>query len=92
MTRRILSTLAAAFITVAVAGTASADNAQTIAKLEQEERGLEPLGTKVTALQQAEANKKRTEIQALIQKLRSGQSVDPNEVDRLLDQASPWRE
>lgn len=92
MTRRILSTLAAAFISVALAGPASADNAQTIAKLEEFERGLHQPGTKYGAVQIIEANERRSELQAAIAKLRSGQSVDPKEIDRLLNQASPWLE
>jgi len=92
MTRRILSTLAAVFITVAVAGPASADNPQTIANLEQAERGLEQPGTKIGSMKIIENNKKRSELQAAIAKLRAGQSVDPKEIDRLLGEARPWRE
>ena len=92
MTRRILSTLAAVFVAAAVAGPAWADDAEKIALLEQAKRSLEQPGIKVTALQQAEINKERAQIEALIQKLRSGQKVDPKELDRLIPPPSPWRD
>jgi len=70
----------------------SRQNEKTIAKLDQRAAQLTPTGTKFGAAQAAENARQKREIDDMIQKLRNGQSVDPKEVDRLLGEASPWRD
>jgi hypothetical protein len=70
----------------------STQNEKTVAKLEQRAAQLTPTGTKFGAAQASENAQQRREIDSMIERLRAGQSVDPKEIDRLLGEASPWRE
>jgi hypothetical protein len=70
----------------------STQNEKTIAKLEQKAAQLTPTGTKFGAAQASENARQKREIDSMIGRLRSGQSVDPKEVDRLLGETSPWRD
>jgi hypothetical protein len=70
----------------------STQNEKTIAKLEQRAAQLTPTGTKFGAAQASENAHQKREIDNMVDRLRAGQSVDPKEVDRLLGEASPWRD
>jgi|SRR5215469_2138054 len=84
--------LATASSVAFAASPTSTQNEKTIAKLEQRSAQLTPTGTKFGAPQASENAQQKREIDSMVQKLRAGQSVDPKEVDRLLGEASPWRD
>ena len=84
--------LATASSVAFAAGPTSTQNEKTIAKLEQRAAQLTPTGTKFGGAQASENARQKREIDSKVERLRSGQTVDPTEVDRLLGEASPWRD
>jgi hypothetical protein len=98
MNKTISVVLRAGLVLATVSGTAfaassnPAQNEKTIAKLEQTARQLTPTGAKFGAVQASENERRKREIDGVVERLRAGQSVDPKEIDRLLGEAAPWRE
>jgi hypothetical protein len=98
MNQTLRVALRSGLVLVTVSGTAfavsssAAQNEKTIAKLEQTARTLTPTGTKFGSVQADENARRKREIDGVIERLRAGQNVDPKEIDRLLGEASPWRE